>query len=342
MKFRASGNPMAVVEVLEILCIVAPLAASWTQQYGDSASTNYVNYLGPPYVGWNYSAEIPPGVLGGTGISSPSVSDEGVLFYYRNNSLIALSPRGMLLWDIEVAPKDAFDTTLTNIVYSKEHSVAVAGAFWQFLTNHTTYFQMVAVHAGNGNVAWKVMDNNLYESTLISLSTSADAVYVGGLAHGTLAALSLKDGSIVWKKTNINKVGLFMQTKVGPMEVSASDYELVALKEAVLLPTDPVLSIFPQGGRLFSYTVSAGAPNWQSADLGFSVLAKFAISNQGMIFGCDWGGGLGIGGKSIFGIHSHDGSLVFNSNEYCDPSMRGDGYNASGPAIDAEGYAYYR
>ena len=44
---------------------------------------------------WNYSAEMPQGTLGGTGISSPSVSNEGVLLYYCNNSFTALSPRGM-------------------------------------------------------------------------------------------------------------------------------------------------------------------------------------------------------------------------------------------------------
>ena len=34
-----------------------------------------------------------------------------VLLYYCNNSFTALSPRGMLLWDVEAAPKaDAFNT----------------------------------------------------------------------------------------------------------------------------------------------------------------------------------------------------------------------------------------
>ena len=330
---------MEVVKVLGILCIFAPLAASWTQQYGNSASTNFVNYQGPPYVGWNYSAEMSPGA-GSTGMGSPSVSDEGMLFYYSKNSLIALSPKGTLLWDVEVAPIDAFDTSVTNSVYSKVHNIAVAAANWQFLTNHTTYFQMVAVHAGDGSVAWKVMDSDLYDATLICLSTSADAVYVGGFDHGTFAALSLKDGSIVWKKTNIYQIGLFMQTKVGPTEVSASEYEDVRTQEAVLLPTDPVIGINPKAGRLFSYDVSAGLTNWQS-DLGFSFAAKFGISNQGMVFGSDWGGILGFG-KSIFGIHSRDGSHIFNSKDYCDPSARGDGSYASGPAVDAEGYAYYR
>jgi len=49
---------------------------------------------------WNYSAEMPQGALGGTGISSPSVSDEGVLLYSFTDSFTALSPRGMLLWDV--------------------------------------------------------------------------------------------------------------------------------------------------------------------------------------------------------------------------------------------------
>ena len=325
---RNSSFPSSTMKVSAAVLVIlaAPLVAPWTQQYGDPSSTSYVKYEGKAYVGWNYTTE--PFVSQ----TSPSVTEEGVMFYPLRTYLIALSPTGTMLWKTGVAPNG--EAYQTNTVYSKQHNFVVVGSSW---VDQNTFFQIVAIHAGNGSIAWQSMQNDLYHATTISISTSVDAVYAGGFDKNTFAALRLKDGSLLWKKAHISKLGIFMQTKVGltSMKRMAATAKLVAEKETVLLPTDP-FDGFEGKGRLFSYDVSKpGMTDWYS-DLGFSAGGLFAFSTNGIIFGCDGGGG-GAEGQAIFGVNSSNGSVLFNSGSYCERT-----WLASGPAVDADGYSYYR
>ena len=244
------------------------------------------------------------------------------MFYPLRAYVIALRPTGTVLWKTGVVPNG--EAYLTNTVYSKEHDFAVVGSSW---VDQDTFFQVVAVHASNGSIAWKSMQNDLYHTTTISISSSADAVYAAGYDKSAFSGLRLSDGSLLWKKQNIYQVGIFMQTKVGPGKKLSP--------EAVLLPTDP-FDGFEGKGRLYSYEAEKpGTVLWNS-DLGFSAGGLFAFSSQGMIFGSDGGGG-GVGGQEIFGVFSENGSVVFNGPGYCEG-----GRSVSGPAVDSDGYAYYR
>ena len=311
---------MAVCKTI-VWLVFLRFAAAWTQQYGDAFSSNYVDYQGPAYTGWNYTTD--PFVSQ----SSPSVSRlNGVMFYPLRAYMIALAPNGTVLWKTGVAPNG--EAYLTNTVYSEVHDLVVVGASW---VEQRTFFQVVAVRGSNGDVAWTSTQNNLYHATTISISTVADAVYVAGFDHSTFSGLRLADGMLLWRKPFIPDVGIFMQTKVGPAPSNSAMADSKS-KEMVLLPTDP-WDGFEGKGNLLSYgTSKPGLHLWHS-NLGFTAGGLFAFSTQGMIFGRDGGGG-GAQGQQMFGIHTLNGSVVFNGAGYC--------ASVSGPAVDSEGYAYYR
>ena len=310
---------MAVCAVVVGLALLK-LAAAWTQQYGDAFSSNYVDYQGPVYAGWSYTTE--PFVSQ----SSPSIRKDGVMFYPLRAYVMALAPNGTVLWKTGVAPNG--EAYLTNTVYSEARDLVVVGASW---VEQKTFFQVVAVQGSTGNISWTSTQNDLYHATTISISTVADAVYVAGFDHNTFSGLHLENGKLLWRKPFVPNVGIFMQTKVGPVPSNSATADGNS-KEMVLLPTDP-WDGFEGKGDLLSYeTAKLGLQYWHS-DLGFTAGGLFAFSTQGVIFGRDGGGG-GAEGQQMFGVHSLNGSVIFNGAGYC-PSV-------SGPAVDSEGYAYYR
>ena len=305
----------AIILALQITLLCCGAAYCWTQQYGDAASTNYVPYQGPITVGWNYTTPPFPSQ------KSPAVSAEGTIFYPLRASVIAILPNGTILWNGGVAPDG--NAYLTNVVFAEGEALVVVGASW---VDGYTYLQVVALHAQNGSVAWKSQQNDLYHSTTISLSSSGNLVCLGGFDKGTFAALSLKNGSLLWKKSNIYLLGLFMQTKVGPY---------LGVEETVLLPTDPFNGSGGKG-RLFSYQLEPpGVTRW-AIDIGFDEGALFAISSYGVIFGFDGTGG-GVGGFKTFAINASNGDIIFSNFGFCNPVTQN-----SGPAVDINGYAYYR
>ena len=311
---------MAVCAATLVGLAFLKLAAAWTQQYGDAFSSNYVDYQGPVHAGWSYTTE--PFVSQ----SSPCVRKDGVMYYPLRAYVIALAANGTVLWKTGVAPNG--EAYLTNTVYSEARDLVLVGSSW---VEQKTFFQVVAVDGSSGTVTWTSMQNDLYHATTISISTAADAVYLAGFDNNTFSSLQLASGKVLWKRPFIPNVGIFMQTKVGPVPSNlAVDDD--ASKEMVLLPTDP-WDGFEGKGNLLSYeTTKPGLRFWHS-DLGFTAGGLFAFSTQGVIFGRDGGGG-GAEGQQMFGIHALNGSVVFNGAGYC--------ASVSGPAVDAEGYAYYR
>ena len=307
----------AVVVLLSLSSLLQQVAP-WTQQYGDASSTNFVNYRGLAHVGWKYTT--PPYVSQ----TSPSVSEDGVIFYPQVVDVVAIAPNGTILWKCNVTHDEK--TYLTNTVYSEQHGLVVVGAEWK-------KFDVVAVHGGNGTIAWKSTHDGLFDATTISISLEADAVYIAGHENGTLIALRLKDGKILWKKGNIFDVGIFMQTKVGP----AFSISHNSTKQNIIVPTDPYDGI-GGNGNLVSYDVSEpGNKYWNGTSIGFSAGGLFAFSNQGMIFGRDGGSG-GPQSQQMFGLSSQNGTVMFNGPSYCQATWS----QVSGPAVDVEGYAYYK
>eukprot|EP00731_Ephydatia_muelleri_P034084 Em0047g3a len=213
---------------------------------------------------------------------------------------------------------------LTNVVLADWVQLVIVGASW---VEGNTYLQIVALHAQNGSVAWTSLQNDLYHSTSICVSQTSNAVYLGGFDKRTFAALSLKDGSLLWENRDIYLLGLFMQTKIGSRSSGVDE-------EVVLLPTDPFDGSGGKG-RLFSYELDSSGKTYWSVDVGFDEGALFAFSTFGVIFGFDGTGG-GAGGMKTFGINASRGDVIFSNFGFCNPVAQN-----SGPAVDIYGYAYY-
>ena len=318
---RGCMHSMSKLVTLLLLTALAQQVVGWTQQYGDSRSSSYLLFSGPtPSGGWNYTTE--PFVSE----TSPSVSADGTIFYPLRANVVAVAVNGSQVWKADVAPNG--EAYLTNTVFWD--GLVLVGSSW---VQQTTFFQVVALRADDGVVMWKSVQNDLFHATTISISDTASAVYLAGYDQSTLSALRLSDGSVLWKKKNIYQVGIFMQTKVGP--VKAKSGQKLSNSEIVILPTDPYDG-FEGNGTLIAYDVAgSGAEVWRR-NAGFSAGGLFAFSHQGLVYGSIGGGG-GAQGQQIFGIDASGGELVFSNAGYCDS-----GSQFSGPAVDLEGYAYYR
>ena len=311
-------SPYHLMEKLALhVLLLSSTAYCWSQQYGDAASTNYVPYQGPVIVGWNYTTPPFPS------LKSPAVSSEGTIFYPLRSNVVAILSNGTILWNGGVAPDG--NAYLTNVVLADWVQLVIVGASW---VEGNTYLQIVALHAQNGSVAWTSLQNDLYHSTSICVSQTSNAVYLGGFDKRTFAALSLKDGSLLWENRDIYLLGLFMQTKIGSRSSGVDE-------EVVLLPTDPFDGSGGKG-RLFSYELDSSGKTYWSVDVGFDEGALFAFSTFGVIFGFDGTGG-GAGGMKTFGINASRGDVIFSNFGFCNPVAQN-----SGPAVDIFGYAYYR
>lgn len=220
----------------------------WTQQYGDPSSTSYTEYTGNDFrSGWNLTTQ--PFVSQ----ASPCVDQYGVIYYPLRANIIAIIPNGTVLWKTGVSPNG--NSYLTNIVYTNKHKFVIVGVSG---VDRETLFQIVAVCVGNGSVAWTSKQNRLYDATTMSVSISADAVYVAGYDLRSFAAISLSDGKLIWEKKHIYQVGIFMQTKVGPASSGIAKRRtleggMIEEREIVLLPTDPYDGSGGKG-RLFAYS----------------------------------------------------------------------------------------
>lgn len=298
--------------------------ADWTQQYGNQGSTSYSDYKGPVYT-WKYTTQ--PFVSQ----TSPSVNEEGALFYPLRAHVVAIAPNGSVQWKAGVAPNG--DAYLTNTLYSKRHDFVIVGASWDGL------FQIVAIHAASGQIAWTSQQNHLYHCTTLSISTKIDAVFGAGYDSGTFAAVRLVDGKIIWSQRHIYQVGIFMQTKVGSF-VDNNDKTV----EMIILPTDP-FDGFNGKGTLYAYDVSRlqawpfekKSVMWHT-DLGFTAGALFAFTSLhgGIVYGSNAGSSGGEG--DIFIFNTRNGSVVSNGWGVCDRGAEG----TSGPAVDDEGFVYFR
>lgn len=231
----------------------------WTQQYGDSSSTSYTEFVdnGQFVPGWNYTT---PSFVSQT---SPSINEYGVIFYPLRADVVAIAPNGTIFWKCSVSPNG--NSYLTNTVYTKMHNLVIVGSTW---VQQDTFFQFVAINATSGSVVWTKMINELYHPTSISLSDQTGSIFVAGFDKNIFAAVKITDGEILWKKY-VKQVGIFMQTKVGDTGGRAVFLKIsingifqslnitVSNAEVVLLPTNP-WDGFEGKGRLFAYDTKGG------------------------------------------------------------------------------------
>lgn len=169
---------------------------SWTQQYGDPSSTSFVHGLQvstPSKATWNYSV---PNDYDYYKVSffynSPAFSPAGVVFlplaYSRPYpdllflEIRAVSHNGTELWvseDIHGHSTDCAGVLMTNVLYSEEHHMVIAG--WNCADSFPYYAKegnLVGLNASNGSLLWR--SENLKLNDAATISMSKDTVFVSG------------------------------------------------------------------------------------------------------------------------------------------------------------------
>ena len=139
--------------------------SSWTQQYGDPASTNYIPLPKtlPVKTNWNYSVPYYKIFRVSVFYNSPSLSNEGVIFipfaitlshpFHTLLHVRAVSPDAKELW---VAPHDltiddkCASNLLTNTLYSHEQNMVIIA--WNFADEFPYYEKAGQVNATNGSI----------------------------------------------------------------------------------------------------------------------------------------------------------------------------------------------
>ena len=297
-----------MLQLLSLLTLSIISTSAWLQQYGDAQSSCYAPFDGAFAVNWNYTTDP------FSSLQSPAISPDGTIFIPGRAYVMAVSVQGKLLWNTGVAPDG--DAYQTNVLYLDILQLVVVGTSWVL---HDNYFMLVAMDAKTGKVVWKSQHNDLFHATTLSISPLTLAVYVGGFDQQVFAGVNVKDGSLLWKQTDIPNLGIFMQTKV------SGDGKVV------FLPTDP-FDGFSGKGRMYAYTAESPGKVLWFADVGFSAGGQFASSND--ILHGSVGGGGGLYGMTIFGIAITNGSVLWNTPSCCSGQT-------SGPAVDKAGNAYY-
>ncbi len=215
-----------------------------------------------------------------------------------------------------------------NAVYSKSLDVVVVGV--ECMSINPRHFQLFGIHASNGSISWKspvikdmapstltLSENNklVYLSTGIQCSYMRKPTYIS-----TQLALSLINGSVVWQNKTENYTGCGMVTKIGKLQASGM--------ELLLMPD------FAAG--LTAYTLDQGKEVWHSQNVSVTSLVNLGISTRGFVYG-SYGQWCGAFDPVIFGVNTTNGNVTFSNKGYCDGYCR----YVTGPAVDAEGNAYY-
>ena len=332
-----------------------PTLSSWTQQYGDPASTNYIPLPKTLHVktNWNYSVPYDKIFNVSAFINSPSLSNEGVIFIPFAITLSfpfrvlfqvrAVSPDGKELW---VAPHDLTNDDkcaailLTNTLYSHEQNMVIIG--WNCAKAFPYYEkagQIVALNATNGSIIWKT--SKMKVNDVATITMNSDTVFlIGGYScfkepytipngqHNKtqIIAVDLVTGKVLWNRIE-NHGGCTTQTKMTRLKNGSS---LVVFP--VNLPPGP----YPVGD-LLSLTCPPSSSHCNQAwfdHLKITYDAKFAFSDNGIMFGS-----YGYSGTPdlIFALDVESNQILFSNRGYCDS-----GIYPSGPAVDKQGYAYFR
>ena len=338
--------------------------ASWTQQYGDPASINYIPITSNSLhikTGWNYSVPFEHG-WGAASIfyNSPAVSDKGVVFipYLKYPEywlqVRSVSPDGKELWlanwiGSDIACSAVF---MTNTIYDSNRDMVIVGWFCPMTFEYEKAGQLVALNATNGSIIWRT--SKLKPGNDMSyISMSSDTIFLSSgyscgrdaprnaylqsipQAHNELTdqknksriiAVDLETGKISWSLVE-HHAGCYTQTKVTSLKDGSS---------LVMFPVNLPPGRYPTGD-LLTFICSTSSLNCNQTwlyNLKISYDAKFAFSDNGIMFGS-----YGFAGNPdlIFAVDIENNKILFSNRGYC-------GSNAypSGPAVDKQGHAYYR
>lgn len=363
--------------VYAFLSLYSSLAASssWTQQYGDHASSNYVDGPSrlPSRPEWNYTvpAEKKPGYNPiSVFYNSPAVTKEGTIFipYLKYPEYFlqirAVSSSGRELWVAHsITANQSFDifmcavVFMTNALYSEEHNLVIVG--WD-CANAFPYYrkagQVVALNASNGSVVWRAPSSKsvLKVNDVAKISMSSDMVYLtggydcyrDGIYQQKFTRLHAnKSTSMQGNQSHIVAIDLRTGEVIWDQIVNhagcVSQTKLAQLKDDSSLFVTAVN--LPNGpypaGNLVCFKCPKPPANcsllWILQERLVTYDGKYAFTSDASIMY----GSYGFAGNPhlIFALEASTGTLSFSNEGYCDP-----GSFPSGPAVDGQGIAYYR
>ena len=335
-------------------------SSSWTQQYCDPASTNYVPITSnSPKTDWSYSSN-DYGLY-----NSPAVSEQGVVFipylklpeYWLQ--VRAVSPDGKELWRADWIGGDnaCSSVSMTNALYDSNHDMVVVGWFCVAAQKYERTGQLIALNAADGSQIWN--GSALIPSNdMSSLSMNSDAIFLsmGYGCHQNFPLNTYLQYSKTQPRTqdNINDQEnnshvIVVDLTTGKMLCSmltnhsgcTAQTKLASLKDGsslVVLPINLQSGHYSTGDLLSLKFYSSSAPckiDWEKKLL-ISYDAKFAFSDNGIMFGS-----YGFAGNPdldlIFAMDIKTNKKKFSNRGYC-----GSNSYPSGPAVDKQGNAYYR
>ena len=357
------------------LLLALPVLGNWTQEYGDSGSTNYVSFKQGAYpvkTGWSYTG---PGTDSLFYFAGPAVSEAGAMFIpylYRefegesrsyapwfDLQMRAVAPNGSLLWVAdELANNDNFDLCasirLTNALYSQEHNLVVVG--WNCINTFPYYArrsQLLAFNASNGNVTWRTRILPINDMSRIAMSLKYNAVFAsGGFDCGRNAWALLKrkrNGSITVPS---NGTGKYI-AKI--YSVSLSDGSVLWELDAEKTGCETQMKIGLTGERDVSELLSTPVHLHNGKYAGGDLLATRSNANSTRWIASlrtTWDARFAFSPPKnlIFGTYGFDGNpdLIFATNmssgrlEFSNRGFCVEGAFLCGPAVDRYGDAYYR
>ena len=358
-----------------VFFLVLPVLGNWTQEYGDSGSTNYVSFkqgAHPVKTGWSYKG---PGMQSLFYFAGPALSESGAMFIpylYRefesasrsrapwfDLQVRAVAPNGSSLWVADNLTDDDFyscaSIRLTNALYSQEHHLVVVG--WNCIKTFPYYArhsQLLAFNASNGNVTWRTHILPINDMSRIAMSLKYNAVFTsGGFDCGRnvwneLLKRKLDDSTIVPSNGQGKYVG-----KIYSMSLSDGSvlWELDANKtgcetQMKIGPTSErdvsellLTPVHLHNGRYAGGDLLATRSDVNNTQwialLRMTWDARFAFSPSKNVIF----GTYGFDGNPdlIFAINMSSGNETFSNRGFCV-----EGAFPCGPAVDRYGDAYYR
>ena len=334
--------------VVSLLLLVQPSLCSWTQQYGDPASTNHVMvpHNLPYKTGWSIKLNS-SNFYTGT-VLNPAVSDKGVIFvplrsFNPEPGVAAITPSGERLWTKSIG--DSFNCPeISNVLYSEQYDSVYVGCGKSGSGNESHTYYFVALDPATGDTKWTNSSNASEGSKLLSISEEFSLLYFFRIPTpfqenldvaapedtSCILYVSLKDGHVVSNKSEETCEYMwmgFMQTKVGfadPNQILLVPYhddnEIVALN-AKNAAAPPIWSYkFPASSAGVELSNVAFAPNGEV----YGTLSAYSGNNPKAM-------------NTIFGLKSSNGAVLFTIEAACDNVSA----IISSPAVDSQSVAYF-
>ena len=319
---------MATLRSLLVMVVLlryrADAGSSWTQQYGDGASSNYVPYQGSVGEGWFYLSQRAAGSYSNP--PNPCVTDDGTLFYPLQSRVLAISTEGKVLREYDVQQSDAeYYLEASNTLYSSRHDTVLVAAAGD-TSNQGSGRELTRISAldiTSATIKWSVDGSKYRASHPISLSDASDSLFV---ARGKdITAFSLTDGNVKWSQDIGAEIDWPIPLKVGTLP-SGQEVLLYALVPGV------------NNGVINLLDTVTGTVLWNKT-LWFGSESSFAISSKGIIYGCTALFPSNPNGtKQIMTLDAATGRVLYSGMGYCtDTSQR-----PMAPSTDGAGNGYYR